>query len=336
MTPPPLKHPHHPSKPTLLMTGASGALARLVSQAIAPKYNLVGIDPRPAPSNYHFPGELIVTDYSHRKVDEVFRKYKFDGLIHLGRIRESDRFSATHKFQMNVVGTKKLLDLCFEHKVRQMVILSTYHVYGAHRLNSLYMTEESPLRASQSFPELADAVELDHSATTFLWKNRDFQVTVLRATNIVGKHVRNTICTMLRSGVCPKVFGFDPLFQFIDEKDAARAIILALEGKKSGVFNVAGEGVIAYSDAIELAKAISVPIPPIGTTAFSGLLSKFKIDFPKYLLEYFKYPVVIKDDAFRKEFGFQPKVKIAQALQLLGPEPKRRAELALPPNDESV
>lgn len=310
----------------ILITGASGALARLVSHALAPKYDLIGVDPRAPKSADYFPGELIVTDYNHRKIDDVFRKHQFSGLMHLGRFRESDRFSATNRFQTNVVGTKRILELCRESGVSRITILSTYHVYGAHRLNSLYLTEDAPLRASQSFPELADAVELDHAATTFLWRHRDIQTNVLRSTNIIGKHVRNTICTMLRSGLAPKIIGFDPLFQFISEKDIARALILAFESSEqsnepsSGIYNVAGEGVIAFSDAIRIAKAIEVPIPPYGMAPFARLLGAFKIDFPKYLLEYFKYPVVLNDDAFRKKFGFEPKMKTLVALAGLGPE----------------
>jgi len=44
----------------ILVTGASGAIARLVASALSPKYEWVGVDPRPCPSETHFPGEFIV------------------------------------------------------------------------------------------------------------------------------------------------------------------------------------------------------------------------------------------------------------------------------------
>jgi UDP-glucose 4-epimerase len=320
----------------ILLTGASGAIARLVAGALSPKYELVGIDPRPAPSETHFPGEFIVADYHSRKLDEVFKKHTFDAVLHLGRIRESQKYSPQYRFQMNVIGTQKLLDLCRATGVKNLIILSTYHVYGAHRLNPLVLTEEAPLRASQSFPELADAVELDHAATTFMWKARDVRTTVLRPTNVVGKHVRNTICSLLRSGVCPKIFGFDPLMQFMDEKDLARALILALENPIPGIFNVAGEGVVALSHAIRHAQAVSVPIPPVVSASFVRVLAEVsKIPFPPYLMEYFKYPTIISDDAFRKAFGYQPKVKTTQSLRNLGPI-SDRPNLPVYAQDESV
>ena len=320
----------------ILITGASGAIARLVAGALSPKYELVGVDPRPAPSESHFPGEFVVADYHSRKLDEVFKRHRFDAVLHLGRIRESQKYSPQYRFQMNVVGTQKLLDLCKQGGVRNLIILSTYHVYGAHRLNPLSLSETAPLRASQSFPELADAVELDHAAVNFMWREREVRTTILRPTNVIGKHVRNTICSLLRSGICPRVFGFDPLMQFIDEKDLARALILALENPIPGVFNVTGEGVIALSHAIRRAEAVSVPIPPLVSASFVRVLSEVsRIPFPPYLVEYFKYPTVINDDAFRKAFGYVPKVKTTTSLRNLGPI-SERPRLALSSQDESV
>ncbi len=320
----------------VLITGASSAIARLVAGALSPKYELVGVDPRPAPSQSHFPGTFIVADYHSRKLDEVFKDHTFDAVLHLGRIRESQKYSPQYRFQMNVVGTGKLLELCRASQVKHLIVLSTYHVYGAHKLNPLQLTEDSPLRASQSFPELADAVELDHAATTFMWKHREVRTTILRPVNVVGKHVRNTICSLLRSGICPKVFGFDPLMQFMDEKDLARALILALENPVPGIFNVAGEGVVALSHAIRHAQAVAVPIPPLITAGFVRLLSEFStIGFPPYLMEYFKYPTVVNDDPFRKLFGYQPKVKTVKSLANLGPITER-VKLPSRSSDDSV
>ena len=320
----------------VLVTGASGAIARLVASALSPKYEWVGVDPRPCQSETHFPGEFMIADYHSRKLDEVFKKHQFDAVLHLGRIRESQKYSPQYRFQMNVIGTQKLLELCRTNGVKNLVILSTYHVYGAHRLNPLVIGEDAPLRASQSFPELSDAVEMDHAATHFMWKVREVRTTILRPTNVIGKHVRNTICSLLRSGICPRVFGFDPLMQFIDEKDLARALILALENPVPGIFNVVGEGVIALSHAIRHAQAMAVPVPPVITASLVRLLAEVsRIPFPPYLLEFLKYPTILSDDLFRKTFGYQPKVKTVQSLHHLGPI-SSRALIPGSGQDESV
>ena len=324
-------------KPKILITGASSAISRLVAGALSPKYDLVGVDPRPAPRGSHFPGEFVVADYHSRKLDEVFLNNQFEAVMHLGRIRESQKYSSQYRFQMNVIGTQKLLDLCKLNGVKNLIVLSTYHVYGAHRLNALQLSEDAPLRALQSFPELVDAVELDHAATTFMWKNRETRTTVLRPTNVIGKHIRNTICSLLRSGVCPKIFGFDPLMQFIDEKDLARALVLALEQPIAGVFNVGGEGVIAYSHAIRHANAVMIPLPPFVTAGLVRVIAEIsKMNLPPYLVEFFKYPTIVNDDSFRAKFGYQPKVKTVQSLKNLGTPGTRKPLISNVNIDESV
>jgi UDP-glucose 4-epimerase len=112
--------------------------------------------------------------------------------------------------------------------------------------------------------------------------------------------------------------------QFLDEKDLARALILALENPVPGIFNVAGEGVVALSHAIRHAQALAVPVPPLVSASLVRLLTEVSnISFPPYLLEYFKYPTIVSDDLFRKTFGYQPKVKTVQSLRNLGPISQR-------------
>lgn len=83
---------------------------------------------------------------------EIFRRHKPRVLIHMGRIRRSDVQSKSYRFNQNVLGTKHMLELALKHETKRVVVLSTFHVYGAHQHNSIGLKEDSPLRASQFFP----------------------------------------------------------------------------------------------------------------------------------------------------------------------------------------
>ncbi len=305
----------------ILVTGASGATARLVASApIGQDHEWVGVDPRPLKSAGYFPGKTHVINYASRQLDDLMKQEQFDAVLHLGRIRDSQNYSHHHRFELNVVGTQRLLELCEKTKVKQLVVLSTYHVYGAHRLNSLYLTEDSPLRAIQTYADLSDAVELDHASTTFMWKVPHVTTTVLRPVNVIGRHVKNTLTSMLKAGLCPRMVGFDPLMQFIDEKDMARAILSVLGAPEPGVYNVAGEGVIPLSQVIAQVGARSVPVPPLVTSGMIRAIAKMLgVRFPAYFVDFFKYPVILKDESFREKFQYQPKVTTLQALSNLRP-----------------
>ncbi len=307
---------------TILVTGVSGHLARLVCDLLADRgEEIVGVDVRPLPAGGAFPGEFYCVRYTQRRMAEVFRKHKPRVLIHLGRIRGSEVSSSSYRFNQNVLGTKHLLELSLRHATRRVVVLSTFHVYGAHQHNHVGLREDAPLRATQIFPELSDVVELDHAATSYLWRYRRIETVVLRPCNIVGPSLNNMISRLLRARRVPTLLGYDPMMQFVHERDTARAIQLAVESDKWGVFNVTGEGAVPYSRAIELAGGSPLPIPHFLAYPMVGSLSRLRLLFPKHLIDYFRYPTVISDELFRETFGYAPLYDTVETLRSLRVEP---------------
>lgn len=301
----------------VLVTGAAGGLALLVAEKLKDSYDVVGLDPRPLPPGVVFPGSFLSFDYRHRSVTELFRENSFEAMIHLGRVPVAAKLHRTARFNLNVLGTRHLLDQCLNHKVSRIVIGSTFHVYGAHPHNHLYISEDDPLLASQTFPEIVDSVEMDNISVAFSLKNPSIHTTILRPVNIIGSRVHNQISRFLKSPYCPLLLGYDPLQQYLYEDDAAAAILLSLKAERSGIYNVSGEGVIPYSRAVELAGGKAVWIPEILSGAAVRAMKLFDFDFPNYLIEFFKYPVVVSDRSFRRDFGFQPKTTTRKALESL-------------------
>ena len=273
---------------------------------------------RPLPAGSEFPGTFYQLRYTQRRVAELFRRHKPEVLVHLGRIRASRLVSTSYRYNQNVLGTRNLLDLCLRHGTRRVVVLSTYHVYGAHQHNHIGIKEDHPLRASQIFPELADAVELDHAATGYLWRYRKLETVVIRPCNIVGPSLNNMMSRLLRSRRVPMLLGYDPMMQFIHERDAARAIVLAVQSDRWGIYNLAGEGAVPYGSAIRLAGGSALPVPHVLAYPLVGSLARWRLLFPKHLMDYFRYPVVISDEALREELGYSPQYNTVDTLDSVG------------------
>jgi UDP-glucose 4-epimerase len=305
------------TRETVLITGAAGGLAGIAVSNLSDSYDLVGVDPRPLPKGKDFPGEFHVVDYQHRRMGEVFRSRKIDVLLHLGRIPVGARLRSADRYNTNVLGTRNLLQLARRHGVSRIVVLSTFHVYGAHPHNPGHLHEDDPLRASQTFPELRDSIEMDNLVRMFLLQNPSIHVQVLRPVHVVGATIQNYISQLLRNEFCPVLVGYDPLLQFIHESDLARAIRLSIESRKSGVYNVAGEGVISYKKAVEAAGARAVPLPSLLVYGALGTLSRFRLGFPKHLVDFFRYSAVVSDEAFQREHAYQPAVSTIEALRSL-------------------
>jgi UDP-glucose 4-epimerase len=109
------------------------------------------------------------------------------------------------------------------------------------------------------------------------------------------------------------VLGFDPLFQFMHEEDVVTSIVLALEKKPRGVFNVAGPPPVPFSVIIRETGRRALPLPEF---VIYGAMGKFGLPrLPQGALEHIKYPVVLDAAAFRKATGFEHVVTEAEAMR---------------------
>src|SRR5690606_10511485 len=157
--------------------------------------------------------------------------------------------------------SKRLFDLCLRQGVKNLVVLSTFHVYGAHPRNHTPIAEDDPLRAGPDFPQLADAIQLDGMAQLWAYRHPEVRTVVLRPTNVVGPGISNTMSQVLRRARVPRLLGFDPMQQFVHAEDLARAVVAAMDGDGRGAFNVAGGSALPWSLAIELAGGRPLPVP---------------------------------------------------------------------------
>ena len=302
---------------TILITGMAGGLANVIATALKDMYRIIGVDSRPYRKRWPYDGKFIQVNYTKRVFSDIFRRYKPDKVLHLGRIADPHE-KLYRRYNFNVMGTANILNLCDKYEVKTVVIFSTFHVYGAHQYNPANIEEEHPLRAGQIFPQIIDAVELDYLSTSYLWKNPSTRTVILRPCNIVGPNINNTMTRFLRRKFIPHLMGFDPMQQFIHEVDIAQAIKLVFQNKQvSGVFNLTGGGAVPIQKVIQMCQATPLPVPHYLAYPALGSLSIFGIGFPPHLIDYFRYPVVISDQKFRKLTGYANQMNVTDTLKYL-------------------
>jgi len=150
-------------------------------------------------------------------------------------------------------------------------------------------------------------VELENLATIYLWRNPGLNVCLLRPCNIVGPGVRNTMSSLLAARYAPVMAGFSPMMQFIHSEDMANAIETAFRHHTPGIFNVAPHDWVSYRQALEECECRPVPIPSVPPVLPRTLLRALKLRrFPSYLMDFFKYPVIIDGRGFANQFNFEP------------------------------
>lgn len=295
---------------TMMVTGISGSLAQLVAQRLMRKgITVVGVDYRRAPPHLHPDIKFYQANYNKTRFEDIFKRHRFSAVLHLGRVGNLKE-ELGKRFDLNVVGTQKIMNLCLQHAVRRLVVFSTFHIYGAHPANHIPISEDDPLRAGVEFPQIADAIQLDNMATTWVYRHPDVATCVLRPTNVVGPTIRNAMSNFLRAQRIPHLMGFNPMTQFIHETDMADAVALAAQTRHAGVFNVAGPGAMPWRSALKLARAETFPIPAPAAMAYMKVFTRF----PLYLANFFRYPCVITDRLFRSTFEWTPRLSLEDTI----------------------
>jgi UDP-glucose 4-epimerase len=310
---------------TVLVIGAAGGLAQITIGLLCkhyPELHIVGIDNR---TIGHLPQREQVTilpmSYTRGNFEKLFRDYPFDAVFHLGRLshaKQNAKFTLTERLDLNVMGTSRILDLSLKFNVKKVLILSTYHVYGALADNPVFIHEDHPLRASIKYPELRDVTEMDQVATNWMWKHQgEIETVVLRPCNIIGPQINNSLTQYLRSSYAPVPIDFNPMFQFIHEFDMARVLIECLCKVPTGIYNVAPNESISLRKARECLGRPGIPVP-ITLLEPAALMVNKLWRFPNYLLDYVKFSCIISSSALGKHLPHeQYRFTTQEALELL-------------------
>jgi UDP-glucose 4-epimerase len=297
----------------LLITGIAGGQGRLVAKRMAGEYEIHGVDVGPAGGQ---PRDVRIhqADLRSKRVEDVFRRERPTAVVHLGMVRH--RFDPKLRHDVNVVGTKRLLECCAAYGVKKLVILSSSYVYGALPENPFYMDEDTALNVSRHYPEIRDLAEVDTLATAFLWRYPEIATAILRPVSTLGYYTHSSIGAYLKLRYVPTVLGFNPMMQFIHEEDVAEAIGRTLETGARGVFNVVGPGAVPLKVAIRETGGTAVPV--LETVARAAIRRLFRwglYPLPADAINFAKYPCTIDGRRFCEATSFQPLYDLRETLR---------------------
>jgi len=292
------------SREKVLITGIAGGQGRLLARRLLDSHEVVGADVQAwkgAPQGVR----SVQVDLRKRKFEDVVRTERPGAIVHMGYVRHF-RGSEEKRHDVNVRGTKQLLDHCVKYGVEKLVVMSSGYVYGAFPENPYFLEEDAPLSASRSYPEIRDLVEVDTLSSTFMWKYPEVRTSVLRPVNVLGRTVHSMARTYLSQSRVPTVMGFNPMMQFIHEADLSEAIVLALEHGLRGVYNIVGPGEVPVHTAIRETGGKVLPIPePLARGFFDWSFRWGFASYPPGMLDFLKYPASLSGDHFREATNFK-------------------------------
>jgi UDP-glucose 4-epimerase len=203
-------------------------------------------------------------------------------------------------------------------------MVSTTLVYGAHRRNPNFLTEDAELRGHRDSRFVNDKVRAERQMQRFATEHPDVSVCVLRFAPLLGPTVSNMYTRFLSRPIAPVLMGHDPLMQFVHEQDAAFALFRAVDGQASGPFNIVGKGVLPYTTVLALLGRVPIPMPQIAARQLTKLLWATQlVGSPPSFLDFLLYMCVADGSRARSSLGFTPHLSIKRTiLDFLGVAPE--------------
>ncbi|MEJ5254214.1 MAG: NAD-dependent epimerase/dehydratase family protein [Acidimicrobiales bacterium] len=277
----------------VLITGLATFWGGLVAQRLEedPSVDvLIGLDTR-EPTVELERTEYVRTDENYSILARIVKAARIDTIVHTFLVVDSTQMSTRTMHEINVIGTMNLFAAASApgSTVRDVVVKSSGWVYGTAIEDPVWFTEETPRSHPPRTPIEQSLEAVEGYVRDFAEDNPHVNVTLLRFSNVLGPDIETPITRALDLPVVPSVFGFDPRLQFVHEDDVIRSILFVLERRLPGIYNVAGDGLIPWSEVAKICGKRTCPLPPIGTSLAALPLRRIGVALPDELLDLLRY-----------------------------------------------
>jgi UDP-glucose 4-epimerase len=278
----------------VLITGLATFWGGRVAQALEADPGvdvIVGLD-RYEPTVQLERTEYVRSDESYSILARIVKAARIDTIVHSFLIVDSTMMSSRSIHEINTIGTMNLFAAASapDSPVRDVVVKSSTLVYGADPRDPVWFDEQSRRSKPPGSTVEKTLLAVEGYVRDFAVDNPHVAVSVLRFSNVLGPDINTPLSKLLALPIVPAIFGFDPRFQFVHENDVIRAILFALDTGLSGIYNVAGDGLLPWSEVAAICGKRILPLPPYGTGLVARPLSRLGlVDLPVELLDLLRH-----------------------------------------------
>jgi UDP-glucose 4-epimerase len=311
---------------TVAITGPTGDIGRALLRQLdaAPEVDrIIGMARRPFdPAEFglekteYRQGDILDEDSLANLVEGA------DVLVHLAFIILGGHEETT---QINLEGTKNVFAAAIGGDVKRFVYTSSVAAYGFHEDNPQPLTEDVQPRGTESFYYSRQKAELERELHRMV-DGSDVETYVFRPCIVAGEDALTMISAPLEQlqlgGRLPQVTTFlnyvpflkpvlpDPgtPFQLVHHDDVAQALVAAITGRgEAGIYNLAGDGTITFSDFASAFGWYSVPVPNFAVEVTAEVIAKVPFTPAEFSwINAARVPVIMDTTKAREKLGWEP------------------------------
>lgn len=302
----------------VLLTGLSHFWAGRLAQSLERNDDvdvIVGLDVRD-PRVPLERTEFVRSDSEYSILHRIVDAAQIDTIIHTHLVMDSTTTSGRSLHEINVIGTMNLLAAASaaNSPVRKVVVKSSSLVYGSNYRDPAFFSEETQRTAAPRTNIERSLIEVEGFVRDFADDAPHVIVSMLRFANVLGDDIDTPFARALRLPLVPELAGFDPRLQFVHEDDVNRALLHSTYNDLPGVFNVAGDGLLPWSEVCAIVGKRRVPMPPVLTATVTGPMRALRLlDLPAEVIALLRYGRGI-DNRRYKRAGFEYRYTTAQTV----------------------
>jgi UDP-glucose 4-epimerase len=318
----------------VLVTGLGSFWGGRVAQALEQQDDVdvvIGLDTR-EPSVALERTEYVRSDASYSILSRIVSATQVDTIVHTFLVVDSTQMPARRVHEINVIGTMNLFAAASQpgSRVSSVVVKSSTLVYGSTHRDPVWFSEDTPRSRPPRHRVERSLVEVESYVRDYAVDNPHVAVCLLRFSNVLGADIVTPLSKALQLPVAPAMFGFDPRLQFVHEDDVVRALMDVLDRGLTGIFNVAGDGLLPWSEITAICGKRRAYLPPVGTGLAAAALSRLGVDLPPELIDLLTYGRGVDNRRFVKA-GFRYAYTTAGAVEAFAQSARLRSTIGSPP-----
>lgn len=310
----------NPTRRNVLITGGAGYLGGLAVAALAESGDtrIVGFDVR-APQSPHPSATYEIGDIRTADLAGLFRKYDVEAVVHLAAVLNPPRGMSDETVRdIEVGGARRLLEACVATRVRHVTITSSGAAYGYQPSNrGRLLTEDDPVNGSARFAYSRHKAAVEAMLAEFRQDHPDLGQLVLRPGTILGGTTRNQITDLFEKRVILDLLQTEVPFVFIWDRDVSEIIARGVRHHITGIYNLAGDGVVTLRDIARTEGVRRLPLPPAVLSGALTVLRRLRLtQYGPEQVDFLRYRPVLANDRLKQAFPGLPSKSSSEAYEI--------------------
>lgn len=307
---------------SVLVTGAGGYIGRQLIEALAldrrDLKTVVAADVRkPTPDERLTGIDYVTADIRSSELIDIFRRFSIDTVVHLATIVTPGRKSNREfEYSVDVLGTENVLNACFESRTKKLIITSSGAAYGYYADNPEWLDENDTLRGNAEFAYSHHKRLVEEMLGRYRNEHPELNQLVLRPGTVLGATTNNQITALFQKTFIMGLRGAATPFVFIWDQDVVGCILKGIISDATGIYNLAGDGVLTMKEIAGLMDKPYVSLPVGFVRAVLWMLKKLGLSqYGPEQANFLRYRPVLSNRRLKKEFGYIPQKTTRQVFE---------------------